>query len=58
MASKDTAEQTAEPLESGMVVEDGLLIYRTGRPLPADVVDEAIERARAERVAHIQGERG
>lgn len=31
---------------SGMVSENGLLVYRTGNPLPARVLDEAIRRAR------------
>lgn len=44
--------------KSGMVMENGLLIYRTGRPLPAAVVDDAIRRSREERIAHILGERG
>jgi methionine salvage enolase-phosphatase E1 len=31
---------------SGMVWENGLFVYRTGRPLPSHVVDEAIRRSR------------
>jgi hypothetical protein len=31
---------------TGMVEENGLLVYRTGNPLPAQVVDEAIRRSR------------
>jgi len=38
------------PLEgSGMVSENGLLVYSTGKPLPAQVVDEVIRRSREER---------
>jgi len=40
---------------SGMIVENGLLVYKTGRPLPADVVDVAIQRLRDERSEHILG---
>lgn len=52
-------DSCAEPeiLHSGMVMEDGLLIYRTGRPLPAGVVDEAMRRSRKKRIAHIFGGR-
>jgi len=42
--------------ESGMVMENGLLVYRTGRPLPAHVVDDAIGRSREERSQHIFGD--
>jgi hypothetical protein len=41
---------------SGMVWEDGLYVYRTGRPLPVSVVDDAIRRVREERARHILGE--
>jgi hypothetical protein len=41
---------------SGMVWEDGLLIYRTGRPLPGHVVDAAIRRSREDRSQHILGD--
>ena len=42
------------PLEgSGMVWEDGLFVYRTGRPLPSRVVDDAIRQVREERAKHI-----
>ena len=33
------------PEGSGMVWENGLFVYRTGRPLPGHVVDAAIQRA-------------
>ena len=42
--------------KSGMVRENGLLVYRTGNPLPASVVDEAILRSREERSQHILGD--
>jgi hypothetical protein len=41
---------------SGMVWEDGLFVYRTGRPLPLRVVDDAIRQAREERAQHLLGE--
>jgi len=34
---------------SGMVWENGLFVYRTGRPLPLHVVDDAIRQVREER---------
>jgi hypothetical protein len=40
---------------SGMVLENGLLVYKTGKPLPVHVVEEAIERLRDERSQHILG---
>ena len=38
---------------SGMVWENGLYVYRTGKPLPAHVVDDAIRRSREERQRHL-----
>jgi hypothetical protein len=38
-----------------MAAENGLLVYRTGKPLPAQVVDEAIRRSREERSKRILG---
>jgi hypothetical protein len=40
---------------SGMVWEDGLFVYRTGKPLPSHVVDETIRQVREERARHILG---
>src|SRR6266581_6104108 len=40
---------------SGMVWENGLFVYRTGRPLPLRVVDDAIRQIREERAQHIVG---
>jgi hypothetical protein len=40
---------------TGMVEENGLLVYRTGNPLPVRVVDEAIRRSREERSLHLLG---
>jgi hypothetical protein len=40
---------------SGMVWENGLFVYRTGRPLPYRKVDDAIRQAREERAQHILG---
>ena len=42
---------------SGLIWEDGLLVYRTGRPLPLDAVDDAIAQVREERAQHILGKR-
>jgi len=38
-----------------MVLENGLFVYRTGRPLPLRVVDDAIRQVREERAQHILG---
>lgn len=35
--------------EDGMVWENGLFVYRTGKPLPSHIVDDAIRRSRVER---------
>lgn len=43
--------------DSGMVLENGLFVYRTGRPLPSGVVDDAIRGVREERAQHILGKR-
>jgi hypothetical protein len=40
---------------SGMVWEGALFVYRTGRPLPAHVVDDAIRRSREESAQHLLG---
>jgi len=40
---------------SGMVWENGLFVYRTGRPLPLRAVDDAIRQVREERAQHILG---
>jgi hypothetical protein len=51
-------EVSSAPREgSGMVWENGLLVYRTGNPLPRHVVDNAILRSREERAQHILGSR-
>jgi hypothetical protein len=42
---------------SGMVWESGLFVYRTGRPLPLPVVDDAIRQVREERAQHLLGKR-
>jgi hypothetical protein len=38
-----------------MVWENGLFVYRTDRPLPLCVVDDAIRQVREERAQHILG---
>lgn len=40
---------------SGMVEENGLRVYRTGKPLPAQFVDDAMRRSREERFLHLLG---
>jgi hypothetical protein len=50
-------ENAAATEASGMVSENGLLVYRTGRPLPPHVIDDAIHQVRVERAQHILGKR-
>ena len=50
-------EDEARPEGSGMVWDNGLFVYRTGRPLPVRVVDDAIRQVREERAQHILDER-
>jgi methionine salvage enolase-phosphatase E1 len=45
--------ELAEP--SGMVWEEGLFVYRTGKALPADALDDALHKVREERARHILG---
>lgn len=53
--SSDPSE--AKPsAESGMVWENGLFVYRTGKSLPSHVVDDVISYSREERTLHILGE--
>jgi len=55
-AGLEAQEGEPSPGESGMVWENGLLVYHSGHPLPAHVVDEAIRRGREERSRQILGE--
>ncbi|HEV2987404.1 MAG TPA: hypothetical protein VG759_03105 [Candidatus Angelobacter sp.] len=50
------AEQDISPEGNGMVWENGVLVYRTGNPLPAHIVDNAIRRSREERSRHVLGD--
>lgn len=50
------AVDAGRPEGSGMVWENGLLVYRTGRPLPGHIVDDAIRRSREERAQHVLGD--
>jgi hypothetical protein len=50
-------EDGAAAEESGMVLEDGLFVYRTGRPLSLRVIDDAIRHVREERAQQILGKR-
>jgi hypothetical protein len=54
----DVVSETTAPLEadSGMVVEkNGLRVYRTGKPMPLELVNDIIRRTRDERMMHIIG---
>jgi hypothetical protein len=48
-------EEATSSEGSGMVLEDGILVYRTGRPLPLRAIDDAIRQVREERAQHILG---
>lgn len=54
LSAKGINPQAAEG--SGMVWENGLFVYRTGRPLPSHGVDDAINRSRQERSRQILGD--
>lgn len=59
LIEKDLDELPEEPAAdegSGMVWENGLLIYRTTNPIPDHIVDDAVHRMRAERSRHILGD--
>jgi hypothetical protein len=58
LVERELPATAAEPVASegsGMVWENGLLVYRTGKPLPIHVVDDAIRRSRERRARHIVG---
>lgn len=60
LVEKELPLQTEDatcPERSGMVLENGIFVYRTGRPLPLRVVDDAIRQVREERAQHILGKR-
>ena len=59
LVQRELPATPAEPAPfegSGMVWENGLLVYRTGKPLPAHVVDDAIRRSREERSQRLIGD--
>jgi hypothetical protein len=41
---------------SGMVLENGLLVYGAGTALPYDVIDNAIRRSREDRSSRVLGD--
>jgi hypothetical protein len=50
-------DPSADSDVSGMIWENGLFVYRTGRPLPVAVVGDAIRQVREERSQRVSGER-
>ncbi len=58
LVEKDLASEVAEagPTEgSGMVWEDGLLIYGQGTALPSGFLSDALNRSREDRSQHLLG---
>ena len=49
-----TRSESTAP-SGGISIEDGLPVYRSNTPLPAHMIDNAIERSRDERSRHILG---
>jgi methionine salvage enolase-phosphatase E1 len=52
----ESKDSSGEAGASGMVWEEGLYVYRTGRPLPQHVLDDAIHRVREDRARQIMGD--
>lgn len=50
-----SAEGTSDSNGSGMVWENGLLVYRTGRAVSQSIIDDLIQRGREERARRILG---
>ena len=48
-------EDPAHSEDSGLVRENGVLVYRTGRPLRWRVIEDTIRQVREERARHILG---
>jgi len=56
--ASDAHPSDAHPEEgSGMIYENGLLIYGAGTALPSGLIDDAIRRSRDERSQHLLGSR-
>ena len=55
LAERPLVETDAQDV-SGMVLEDGLLIYGAATALPDAVVDSALHRSREERSQHLAGD--
>lgn len=53
--SRPTVEANDSLEGSGMVWENGLFVYRTGKPLPSDLLDAAIREVREERSRRLLG---
>jgi methionine salvage enolase-phosphatase E1 len=51
--SQQQPDDSACSEQTGMVWENGLYVYRTGRPLPMHVIDDAVRKVREERTKHI-----
>ncbi len=48
-------KEIGPPDGSGMVWENGLFVYRTGKPLPPEVIDRAVGEVREERLRRLLG---
>lgn len=50
------ASETSPADASGMVWDNGLHVYRTGRPLPSEMVDRAVSEVREVRRRRLLGD--
>jgi hypothetical protein len=50
------SEPSASSKAGGMVWENGLFVYRTGNPLPAHILEDALRHLRKDRSAHVLGD--
>jgi hypothetical protein len=51
-----SAPASPDEPSSGMVEESGLRVYRTGKPVPVSLIDDAIRRLREERSLCLVGD--
>ena len=52
----ETSGPSSRETATGMVEQNGLRVYGTGRPLPESFVDDTLRRSRQERSLHLLGQ--